>query len=307
MRLSDIVANSNQRARRGARHAEAWTRRHPLGVAIGLLAIGLLAGMGLRQAIGVGQLAALQQRDAARELALARVRDGAQREVNALAARLGELQAETNRLNALGERLIRMAQLQDGEFDFERPLGVGGAGPVTDMPANELRRGMQALGGQLGSTGVQLSVLDSLLFQRQLDLRSVPSRAPVADSYITSGFGARADPFGGGREFHKGVDFEAHTGDPVLAVADGVVTFAGVRSGYGNVVEVDHGNGLVTRYAHNSRLVVQVGDLVRRGQQIARAGSTGRSTGAHVHFEVWKDGRVVNPRPYLQPRSPLHG
>jgi murein DD-endopeptidase MepM/ murein hydrolase activator NlpD len=122
---------------------------------------------------------------------------------------------------------------------------------------------------------------------------------PIADSYITSGFGGRADPFGGGAAFHKGIDFHASMGDPVLAVAEGVVSYAGVRSGYGNVVEIDHGNGYVTRYAHNSRLLVQVGDLVRGGQQIAKAGSTGRSTGAHVHFEVWADGRVVNPSKFL--------
>ena len=307
MPVSSILAKSIRRAAGTAtvlRHALA---ARPALAALLLLGIGLLSGLGLRQVIGVGQLAALQQREQQRDAELARVRSGAQREVNALAARLGELQAETNRLNALGERLTRMAQLQDGEFDFERPVGVGGAGPVSDMPATELRRDMHQLGGQLSSTGQQLSVLDSLLFQRQIDLQSVPSRAPVAGSYITSSFGVRADPFGGGREFHKGIDFEARTGDPVLAVANGVVTYAGVRSGYGNVVEVDHGNGLVTRYAHNSRLVVQVGDLVRRGQLIARAGSTGRSTGAHVHFEVWQNGRVVNPRPYLQPRSPLRG
>lgn len=307
MQVVKIVAESKFLARRVDERVRAWAGRWPRAAAMVLLAVGVLAGMGARQAIGMGQLTELQRRDIARDAALATVRDDAQREVNALAARLGELQAETNRLNALGERLTRMAQLQDGEFDFDRPVGVGGAGPVSDMPPGELRRGLQTLDGQLSRTGAQLSVLDSLLFQRQLALRSVPSRAPVADSYITSGFGVRADPFGGGREFHKGIDFEARTGDPVLAVADGVVTFAGIRSGYGDVVEVDHGNGLVTRYAHNSRLVVQVGDLVRRGQVIARAGSTGRSTGAHVHFEVWKDGRVVNPRPYLQPPSPLRG
>ena len=104
---------------------------------------------------------------------------------------------------------------------------------------------------------------------------------------------------GGGGEYHKGIDFHASTGDPVLAVADGVISYAGVRSGYGNVVEIDHGNGYVTRYAHNSRLLVRVGDLVRAGDQVAKAGSTGHSTGAHVHFEVWDDGRVVNPRRFL--------
>ena len=118
-------------------------------------------------------------------------------------------------------------------------------------------------------------------------------------SYITSGFGGRADPIVGGHQFHKGIDFKASVGDPVLAVADGVVSYSGVRSGYGNVIEIDHGNGYVTRYAHNSRLVGHVGDLVRAGQEIAKAGSTGRSTGAHVHFEVWTNGRVVNPRQFL--------
>ncbi len=127
----------------------------------------------------------------------------------------------------------------------------------------------------------------------------MPSRSPVASSYITSGYGGRADPFGGGSQFHKGIDFKASVGDPVLTVADGVVSYSGVRSGYGNVVEVDHGNGFVTRYAHNSRNTAQVGDLVRVGQQIAKAGSTGRSTGAHVHFEVWENGRVHNPRKFL--------
>jgi murein DD-endopeptidase MepM/ murein hydrolase activator NlpD len=122
---------------------------------------------------------------------------------------------------------------------------------------------------------------------------------PIANSYITSGFGGRADPFGGGAAFHKGIDFHAGMGDPVLAVADGVVSYAGQRSGYGNVVEIAHGNGYVTRYAHNSRLLVQVGDLVRSGQQVAKAGSTGRSTGAHVHFEVWVNGAVVNPSKFL--------
>ena len=127
----------------------------------------------------------------------------------------------------------------------------------------------------------------------------MPSREPIANSYITSSFGRRADPIRGGRQFHKGIDFEADIGDPVLSVADGVVSFAGVRSGYGNVIEIDHGNGYVTRYAHNSRLLGRVGDLVRSGQQIARAGSTGRSTGAHVHFEVWEGGHAVNPRKFL--------
>jgi murein DD-endopeptidase MepM/ murein hydrolase activator NlpD len=158
---------------------------------------------------------------------------------------------------------------------------------------------MAQLASQFKASGEQLSVLESLLFNQKLDAEATPSRMPIANSYITSGFGGRADPFGGGAAFHKGIDFHASMGDPVLAVADGVVSYAGQRSGYGNVVEIDHGNGYVTRYAHNSRLLVQVGDLVRSGQQVAKAGSTGRSTGAHVHFEVWANGAVVNPSRFL--------
>jgi murein DD-endopeptidase MepM/ murein hydrolase activator NlpD len=241
----------------------------------------------------------MQATDAGRQTELERVRREAQYEVNALAARLSELQAQANRLNALGARLTQAGQLQDGEFEFDKPVGQGGAGRASDMPPVELRRRLAMLEGQYRDADTQLSVLESLLFNRELDRNATPSRDPIANSYITSGFGGRADPFGGGSQFHKGIDFEADVGDPVLAVADGVVSYSGVRSGYGNVVEVDHGNGYVTRYAHNSRLTRSVGDLVRSGQEIAKAGSSGRSTGAHVHFEVWQNGAVVNPRKFL--------
>ena len=247
----------------------------------------------------MAQVSLLQARADKQHTELEQVRRGAQQEINAMAARLGELQAQANRLNALGERLTRVGQLQDGEFDFNEPVGVGGNDATYDMEPAELKEGVDKLGQQFDASGQQLSVLEALLFNRELDKNAMPSRLPIANSYITSGFGGRADPFGGGHQFHKGIDFEADVGDPVLAVADGVVSYSGVRSGYGNVVEVDHGNGYVTRYAHNSTLERQVGDLVRSGQEIAKAGSSGRSTGAHVHFEVWQDGAVVNPRKFL--------
>jgi murein DD-endopeptidase MepM/ murein hydrolase activator NlpD len=263
--------------------------------------VGFLAGGGA----GLLGTAGLRAQLGNQQAQLAASRRDSQREINALAARLGELQAEANRLNALGERLTRIGQLQDGEFNFDKPVGVGGAGPVRDISSPELREGLDTLNRQFAQSGEQLSVLESMLFNRQLDMNSVPSREPIANSYITSGFGGRVDPILGGRQFHKGLDFEADVGDPVLAVADGVVSFAGVRSGYGNVVEIDHGNGYVTRYAHNSRLERHVGELIRAGQEIAKAGSTGRSTGAHVHLEVWKNGQAVNPRNFLSQQSPL--
>ena len=273
--------------------------RRPLAAVGAVLAVGVLLGAGGRSVVGMAEVEALQAADAGRQAELDKVRREAQHEVNALAARLSELQAQANRLNALGARLTRAGQLQDGEFEFDQPVGQGGSGRARDMPPAELRRSIALLEHQFGEADTQLSVLEALLFNRQLDRSALPSRDPIANSYITSGFGGRADPFGGGRQFHKGIDFEADVGDPVLAVADGVVSYSGVRSGYGNVIEIDHGNGYVTRYAHNSALDRSVGDLVRSGQQIARAGSTGRSTGAHVHFEVWQDGAVVNPRKFL--------
>ncbi|HEL5053595.1 TPA: M23 family metallopeptidase [Stenotrophomonas maltophilia] len=244
----------------------------------------------------------LQAKVDRQEAELAKVQRDAQTQVNALAARLGELQAQATRLNALGERLTQMGKLEDGEFDFNETPGLGdgdAGGPTSDMPVKDVNADLQVLEQRFAASGRQLSVMESLMFDHQLQQNAVPSRMPIRNSYVTSGFGTRADPFGRGAATHKGMDFHARVGDPVMAVADGVVSFSGVKGGYGNVVDVDHGNGYVTRYAHNSRLVVKVGDLVRAGQEVAKAGSTGRSTGAHVHFEVWENGNVVNPRKFL--------
>ncbi len=303
MTFKTIVNNSRVWLAHHSAAVTTWGRgkvqARPLASAGLLLAVGLVGGAGARSAAGLGQVAWLQARTDSQQTQLEQVRRGAQHEINALAARLGELQAQANRLNALGERLTRIGQLQDGEFDFDKPVGVGGGEEESyDMPPAGLSGGLDQLQHKFDASGRQLSVLESLLFNRQLDSNAMPSGAPI-NSYITSGYGGRADPFGGGGQFHRGIDFKASVGDPVRVVADGVVSFAGIKSGYGNVVDVDHGNGYVTRYAHNSRLEVRAGDLVRVGDEVAKAGSTGRSTGAHVHFEVWVNGAVVNPRKFL--------
>ncbi|MBB3886350.1 murein DD-endopeptidase MepM/ murein hydrolase activator NlpD [Xanthomonas campestris] len=283
-----------------ARQFQGFAADRPMVVLVAVLGLGMLIGVGASTATGMVTNSALQAKVAQQQTELAQAQRASQAQVNALAARLGELQAQATRLNALGERLTQMGKLKDGEFDFDEPVGVGGGDePVNDMPVQSLKQDLGQLEQQFSASGQQLNVLASLMFDHQLEQNSVPSRMPIRNTYITSGFGGRADPFDGGSAFHKGVDFHANVGDPVMSVADGVVSYAGVRGGYGNVVEVDHGNGYVTRYAHNSRLVVKVGDLVRAGQQVAKAGSSGRSTGAHVHFEVWADGRVVNPRKFL--------
>ena len=299
MRFSDIL-NPQRLVSDGLAFLGGHAARRP-ALALCMFMAGGLSLLGAGAAAGT----ALTRHHMESQAAQASMSRGqAQRELDALAARVGELQAQANRLNALGERLPRMGELRDGEFDFETPPGVGGGtGDVQSLPRAELDRSIDALQRQFAASGEQLSVIERLLGDRRLADNALPRLAPIAGSYVTSGFGMRVDPLLGGGQFHKGVDFEADIGDPVLAVADGVVSYSGDRAGYGGTVEVDHGNGLTTRYAHNSRLVRRVGELVRAGDEIAKAGSTGRSTGPHVHFEVWQDGRVIDPRRFLQQRG----
>lgn len=262
------------------------------------LSFGIGYGVGGSRGAAAGEIAQLRGDLAGQQRQLQEARDAAQIEINAIAARVGELQAQANRLNALGERLTRSGKLNDGEFDFERTPGMGGAETASDVPAGDLLRDLDALQSRFDASGRQLSVLEAMLYNQQVEQQSVPSQRP-SNGYITSGFGTRADPFSGGRAHHLGLDFDANRGDPVRSAANGVISYAGVKNGYGNVIEIDHGNGYSTLYGHNSRLLVRAGDLVRAGQVIAKAGSTGRSTGPHVHFEVHQNGRPVNPRPFL--------
>ena len=296
-----VIKTREQKAKTPFSRVQMFFEDRPQALLGSVLGLGCLMGVALSFAIGMAGDAALQSKVDHQEQELAKVRADAQTQVNALAARLGELQAQATRLNALGERLTQMGKLEDGEFDFQETpgMGEGEPGPTQDIPVSAVNSDLQVLEQRFAASGKQLSVMESLMFDHQLQQNAVPSRMPIRNSYVTSGFGTRADPFGRGAATHKGMDFHARVGDPVTAVAEGVVSFSGVKGGYGNVVEVDHGNGYKTLYAHNSRLSVREGDLVRVGQEVAKAGSTGRSTGAHVHFEVWQDGRVVNPRKFL--------
>lgn len=224
--------------------------------------------------------------------------------INALTARLGVLQAQVIRLNALGNRLVDMAGLQKGEFDFGSPPPQGGPEQpdVVDTqppPLSSLTQSVDQLNQQLDDRQEQLSVLEAMYRHRNLLDEVLPKGRPVSDGWISSYFGYRTDPFNGRREWHPGVDIAGEMGEPVVAVAAGIVTYAGKHGGYGNLVQINHGNGFVTRYGHNSKVLVAVGDTVSKGQEIALMGSTGRSTGPHVHFEVWRAGRVVNPIKYL--------
>lgn len=225
------------------------------------------------------------------------------RDMNALAVKLGRIQASSTRINALGERLAKLGKLDDGEFNFSAEPDMGGPAhePIgVMMPPEQFSNELFRLQRQLAQQSQQLTVLEGLLEDRSLDQSLMPTGIPVRHGYISSTFGFRPDPINGSRQFHGGIDFDGELGDDILAVAGGVVSFAGKKNGYGNVIEIDHGNGYVTRYAHNSSNALQVGDPVRAGDVVAKIGSTGRSTGTHVHFEVWENGRVVNPSTFIK-------
>jgi murein DD-endopeptidase MepM/ murein hydrolase activator NlpD len=245
----------------------------------------------------------LHQRVQDQDKQLGDLKVDAHRQLDALAIKLGQLQAQATRLNALGERLAQVGKLDNGEFNFDQPPPVGGVEVSSGSSAYALPQTLDAsidqLATQFDTQEAQLSAMQSLLMNARIDSDLKPTGMP-ADGYISSYFGVRADPFDGSAARHTGLDIAVPYGTPVHTVAEGMVTYAGVRSGYGNVVEIDHGNGYMTRYAHNSRLLVHPGEHVRVGDEIAEAGSTGRSTGSHVHFEVWYDGRVVNPLAFVK-------
>jgi murein DD-endopeptidase MepM/ murein hydrolase activator NlpD len=225
-----------------------------------------------------------------------------QEKVNALAMRVGQMNANVIRVNALGKRLTRMANLDDGEFDFGNPPSLGGAESGPDgQPAQipNLTAMVDDLQNQLSSREQQLGVLENLILTRELNKQVYPEGRPVQDGWISSYFGSRADPFTGYTAVHKGLDFAGPEGTKVSSVAAGLVTYAGDRPGFGEMVEINHGNGLSTRYCHNEKLLVKQGDMVRKGQEVALMGSTGRSTGPHLHFEVLKNGAQVDPLRFI--------
>jgi murein DD-endopeptidase MepM/ murein hydrolase activator NlpD len=229
-------------------------------------------------------------------------RETAQANLDALVMRVGQLQAQMLRLNALGERLVSKADLDAEEFDFDAIPATGGPQQAADLSQTGLDHFIATLnlmGASLADRESKLGVVETLLMDRSLSERVIPSGRPIRKGWLSSKFGKRADPFTGKQEHHKGVDFAGREGADVLAVGDGVVTWSGKRSGYGNLVEINHGNGYVTRYGHNKANTVETGETVKKGEQIAMIGSTGRSTGPHVHFEVLRNGRQVNPAKFI--------
>jgi murein DD-endopeptidase MepM/ murein hydrolase activator NlpD len=231
---------------------------------------------------------------------IAELKTQLQERVDAMAMRLGEVNAHVIRLDALGKRLTEMANIDHRELDFDSAPSTGGPeseGVSAQIP--DLTQMMESLERRVDLRDAQLAALENVILARKLKEEIHPEGRPVQAGFISSYFGDRQDPFTGHQAFHKGIDFAGSAGSEVMAVAAGVVTWAGERSGYGSLIEISHGNGYVTRYGHNQRTLVAVGQTVTRGQRVALMGSTGRSTGPHVHFEVLRNGRQVDPASFI--------
>ena len=253
------------------------------------------------------QLAGWQQTLERERSEVAQLKQTVQQRIDTLTMRVGQLQGRMLRLDALGQHFIDSGLVADSEFNFDQPAAVGGpasSGLADDsFSTGELSAMITQMERQLEDRARQLRILDKLVSRQQLEDQQYVEGRPVTWGWVSSKYGYRSDPFNGRRAWHAGIDVAGRDGGDVISVAGGVVSFAGDRHGYGNLVEINHGDGLVTRYGHAKSLAVKVGDVVEKGQLIAQMGSTGRSTGPHVHFEVIRNGRTEDPEKYMHRAS----
>jgi murein DD-endopeptidase MepM/ murein hydrolase activator NlpD len=238
-----------------------------------------------------------------------KAREFVQQNLNAMAVKLGEMQAQLTRLDALGERLSGVAGIKPQEFRLNESPGLGGAQSVSFAPQNlsmqEFNQKLETLSRQMENRTDLLGVLEAKMFEQAVKKKLLPTILPVSGStYNASSYGMRIDPFTGQHAMHEGIDFLADAGTAIISAAGGTVQYAGYHPQYGNMIDIDHGNDLVTRYAHTSKVFVKEGDLIKRGRKIAEVGSTGRSTGSHLHFEVRFKGVAQNPGKFLFASTP---
>jgi murein DD-endopeptidase MepM/ murein hydrolase activator NlpD len=273
-----------------------------LGILGTAFALGLQLGGGHTRTLSLGESTRWSSVLAEQKTQIAELKSQLQERVDAMAMRLGEVNAHVIRLDALGKRLTEMADIDNREFDFGREPPTGGPeadGEGVSAQIPDLSQMLSTLEARVDLRDSQLAALENVILAKELRQQIHPEGRPVTGGFISSYFGEREDPFSGHEAYHKGVDFAGTTGSNVMAVAAGVVTWSGTRTGYGNLVEINHGDGFVTRYAHNERTLVTVGQTVKRGESVALMGSTGRSTGPHVHFEVLRNGRQVDPLSFI--------
>lgn len=294
----------------GVRSIECHPRRIFLvGATTITLLIGLILYSGFRLGVQVEtqrqltEVHDLQHLSSRQQQEIISIRSTAQSSLDALTLRLGRMQAQVLRLDVLGQRLVSEGNLDAGEFDFNIAPPVGGPEEtlaLSTATVPDFTGILDELEVTVADREQKLGVLEEILVYRNLEDRVTPSGQAVYHGVLSSTFGMRIDPFTGKRASHKGIDIAGKAGSEILAVGDGIVTWSGQRDGYGNLVEIDHGSGLVTRYGHNREQLVSIGDTIRKGQPVALMGSTGRSTGPHVHIEVLRNGKHVNPATYLK-------
>jgi murein DD-endopeptidase MepM/ murein hydrolase activator NlpD len=219
----------------------------------------------------------------------------------AVGRQIAEMQARLWRMEALASYMHETSGLPKDEFDFDAPVSQGG--PLSNeaevLEVDNLDTQLASLSRRLKQRETELSILDQVLLGIYNDKGARPAGAPIVKGWMSSPFGERVDPISGKKAWHEGMDFAGAKGSEVIAVANGVVVFAGYRDGYGKMVEISHGKDMRTRYGHHEEVLVHAGQSVKRGDVIALMGSSGRSTGPHVHFEVLKEGRPVNPARYV--------
>jgi len=293
--------------------------RLPIGLLgtlfVGLLFLALVVGtfhIGSKTAasqaeVSYSELNAEKDNQLQRELAkqqadIDAAKNNAEKNLDALSARLSTLQAHLLRLDALGSRLIEIANMSDKEFNMLEPPGLGGPLMITEQTSLgviDFVEALQAVSQSVEDRSEKFTAMESMLLDSNIQSQILPEGSPVTGGWTSSLFGWRTDPISGRKDFHEGIDLAGRSGSNISSVAAGIVTWSGKHSGYGKMVEISHGNGYVTRYAHNKKNLVTVGDKVEKGQKIAVMGSSGRSTGPHVHFEVVHNGRHVNPRKFV--------
>ncbi len=310
-----IILNPEQ----GVSHTIRFPRRWLLTITAGVLLLPLLGAVGgylfydyrmsdpvVSGEIGRSAVSAWRERISGQRAAIVQARNRAEDRLKALTVRVAEMQARLLRLDALGERLVRSTGLGKGAkdaFDFSRPPSMGG--PEEFMGAVEAYRqpdfllALDEVSSRIDIREAELLVLERLLAGSRLHEESFLAGNPVSTGYLSSAYGRRIDPFHGQLAFHRGVDFAGPSGSDIVATGAGIVVAAGAHAGYGSMVEISHGDGISTVYAHASKVLVRVGDIVRERQVIALMGSTGRSTGPHVHYEVRRNGQTINPASYV--------
>lgn len=295
----------------GQARAIRLTRQTMVAGVFAFLSVSMLSGFYVidqltQPMVGAETVAGWRERLETQQAEVESMRQRSAAESQAVGRQLAQMQARLLRMEALGARITEVADLDEGEFSFDEPAPQGGpVSPGPSVPApqmSELQTSLDELARNLMVRENELEILESMLLDRDFQEERVIAGRPVTWGWMSSKYGQRLDPFTGKSAWHAGVDFAGKAKSDVVAVAGGVVTYAGKRYGYGQMVEITHGDGYVTRYGHHAEILVKVGDIVKRGDVIGRMGSSGRATGPHVHFEVLKNGKHVDPAQYVARR-----